>query len=105
MIIIPIVHPRKVETGVQLKEVAQRVRDDLASAGIAARVDDRDHLQLGAKYFEWERKVCAVPLACARGASHVAATSCTAAVPFPDEAAVAMIDRVHPSVWRLGSET
>ncbi|MFH1464332.1 MAG: proline--tRNA ligase [Pseudomonadota bacterium] len=39
---------------------AQGVADELKAAGLRVKVDDRDTLKPGAKYFEWERK--GVPL-------------------------------------------
>ena len=35
---------------------AHGVRERLAAGGVRARVDDRDHLSPGAKFYEWERK-------------------------------------------------
>ncbi|MHC4472991.1 MAG: proline--tRNA ligase [Planctomycetota bacterium] len=35
---------------------AREVGESLHAAGIRARVDDRDHLKPGAKFFEWEKK-------------------------------------------------
>ena len=37
-------------------EAADRFRDQLASAGLRVRIDARDHLNPGAKFYEWERK-------------------------------------------------
>lgn len=37
-------------------EEAGRFRDQLVSAGLRVRVDTRDHLNPGAKFYEWERK-------------------------------------------------
>jgi prolyl-tRNA synthetase len=39
-------------TVAKAREVAARLKD----AGVRVRVDDRDHLNPGAKYYEWERK-------------------------------------------------
>ena len=35
---------------------ADRFRDQLVSAGLRVRIDARDHLNPGAKFYEWERK-------------------------------------------------
>ena len=37
-------------------EEAHRFRDRLVAAGVRVRVDARDHLNPGAKFYEWERK-------------------------------------------------
>jgi prolyl-tRNA synthetase len=39
-----------------VSEAAQRVRQDLMGAGISARVDDREGLKPGAKYYHWEAR-------------------------------------------------
>ena len=65
-----------------LKE-ADRFRDQLTSAGIRARVDARDHLNPGAKFYEWERK--GVPFRAEIGPRDVAKGQVVLArrVPFP----------------------
>lgn len=37
-------------------EAARRIEQELSDDGLAVRVDDRDGLKPGAKYYEWERK-------------------------------------------------
>ncbi|MDE0359265.1 MAG: proline--tRNA ligase [Gammaproteobacteria bacterium] len=37
-------------------EEADRFRDQLVAAGVRVRIDARDHLNPGAKFYEWERK-------------------------------------------------
>jgi len=37
-------------------EEAERFRDRLVEAGVRVRIDARDHLNPGAKFYEWERK-------------------------------------------------
>ena len=37
-------------------EEADRFRDQLGAAGVRVRIDARDHLNPGAKFYEWERK-------------------------------------------------
>jgi prolyl-tRNA synthetase len=44
----------------RLVEVAQRAAEELRDDGLTVKVDDRDGLKPGAKYYEWERK--GVPL-------------------------------------------
>jgi prolyl-tRNA synthetase len=44
----------------RLVEVAQRAAEELRDDGLNVKVDDRDGLKPGAKYYEWERK--GVPL-------------------------------------------
>jgi prolyl-tRNA synthetase len=44
----------------RLVEVAQRAAEELRDDGLSVKVDDRDGLKPGAKYYEWERK--GVPL-------------------------------------------
>jgi len=52
-------------------ERAKEIVASLKRAGIRARVDDRSHMRLGPKHFEWERK--GVPLRIEVGARDVAA--------------------------------
>ena len=53
-----------------------RAVSDLAAAGVRARVDDRDKMRPGAKYFEWERK--GVPLRIEIGPRDLAAGAAVA---------------------------
>jgi prolyl-tRNA synthetase len=54
VVIVPIYRKDEERAGVVGK--AQELRDRLTDAGVRVRVDDRDHLNPGAKYWEWERK-------------------------------------------------
>jgi prolyl-tRNA synthetase len=53
-VIVPIFRKDEERTAVVGK--AHQVRERLKDAGVRARVDDRDHLSPGAKFYEWERK-------------------------------------------------
>lgn len=44
------------EEKARVLEAARRVAQELTNDGLAVRVDDRDGLKPGAKYYEWERK-------------------------------------------------
>ena len=65
-------------------EEAGRFRDRIAAAGVRVRVDDRDHLNPGAKFYEWERK--GVPFRAEIGPRDVAKEQVVLArrIPFPD---------------------
>jgi len=54
VVVVPIW--RKEEEGAAVKEKAQQVAARLKDAGIRVRVDSRDYLTPGAKFWEWERK-------------------------------------------------
>jgi prolyl-tRNA synthetase len=54
VVIVPIYRKDGERTAVV--EKAFQVRARLAEAGVRVRVDDRDHLNPGAKFWEWERK-------------------------------------------------
>ncbi len=54
VVIVPIYRKDSERTGVV--EKAAQMRDRLAAEGVRVRVDDRDHLNPGAKFWEWERK-------------------------------------------------
>jgi prolyl-tRNA synthetase len=58
VVIVPIY--RKDDEKVQVLEAARRIAAELSDDGLAVRVDDREGLKPGAKYYEWERK--GVPL-------------------------------------------
>ena len=51
---------RKKDPREQILEAAGRVRDTLKEAGVSVVLDDRDNLNPGAKYHEWE--IQGVPL-------------------------------------------
>jgi prolyl-tRNA synthetase len=58
VVIVPIY--RKDEEKVQVLEAARRIAKELSDDGLVVRVDDREGMKPGAKYYEWERK--GVPL-------------------------------------------
>jgi prolyl-tRNA synthetase len=58
VVIVPIY--KKDDEKMRVMEVAERIADELRDNGLAVRVDDRDGVKPGAKYYEWERK--GVPL-------------------------------------------
>ena len=64
-------------------EEADRFRDQLDSTGVRVRVDARDHLNPGAKFYEWERK--GVPFRAEIGPRDVAKEQVVLArrIPFP----------------------
>ncbi len=54
VVVVPIY--RKEEEREDVVGKAHELRDRLTDAGVRVRVDDRDHLNPGAKFYEWERK-------------------------------------------------
>lgn len=54
VVIVPIW--KKDDQRVAVVEKAHQVRSRLEASGVRVRVDDRDHLNPGAKFWEWERK-------------------------------------------------
>ena len=58
VVIVPIY--RKDDEKARVMEAADRIAAELRDDGLAVKVDDRDGLKPGAKYYEWERK--GVPL-------------------------------------------
>jgi prolyl-tRNA synthetase len=54
VIVVPILRGDDTESAVRAK--AQEVADRLRADGVRVKVDTRDHLSPGAKYYEWERK-------------------------------------------------
>ena len=58
VVIVPIF--RKDEEKVAVMEAADRIAAELRDDGLSVKVDDREGLKPGAKYYEWERK--GVPL-------------------------------------------
>jgi prolyl-tRNA synthetase len=54
VVIVPI--SRKEEERVAVKEKADEMAGHLREAGVRVKVDGRDHLSPGAKFWEWERK-------------------------------------------------
>ena len=68
--------PRATATTRPRARVLRARGPDLAAAGVRARVDDRDKMRPGAKYFEWERK--GVPLRIEIGPRDLAAGAAVA---------------------------
>lgn len=56
VVIVPI-FANSQEEKVAVNEAVDEVYESLIASGVRAKVDDRDHMRPGAKYFEWERKV------------------------------------------------
>jgi prolyl-tRNA synthetase len=54
VVIVPIY--RKDEEKAEVLEAAHRIASELRDDGLAVKVDDRDAVKPGAKYYEWERK-------------------------------------------------
>jgi prolyl-tRNA synthetase len=54
VVIVPIYRKEGERTAVV--EKAHQLRERLTGAGVRVKVDDRDHLNPGAKFWEWERK-------------------------------------------------
>jgi prolyl-tRNA synthetase len=60
IVLVPITNPSKPDDQAVVLERIQRVYDSLKKAGLRVKIDDRENMRPGAKYFEWERK--GVPL-------------------------------------------
>ena len=75
VVIVPI-EPKKndIEGKAALNDALDKLIDDLKAKGLKVKVDDRDYVRNGAKYFEWERK--GVPLRIELGPRDVAKGSC-----------------------------
>ena len=75
VVIVPI-PPKKndVETKQKLEAALDTLVDELKSKGLKVKVDDREYVRNGAKYFEWERK--GVPLRIEIGPRDVAKGTC-----------------------------
>ena len=58
VVIVPIW--RKDEEKARVLPVAEKLRQELSNDGLTVRIDDREGIKPGAKYYEWERK--GVPL-------------------------------------------
>jgi len=75
VVVVPIPPKKNDEEGkVAMEEALDKLTADLKDAGIRYKVDDRDYVRNGAKYFEWERK--GVPLRIEIGPRDVAAGVC-----------------------------
>ncbi|MCP4606081.1 MAG: proline--tRNA ligase [Proteobacteria bacterium] len=53
-VVVPIFRKNKEKE--QVLEVASKLRDDIAAAGVDVELDDRDGKRPGEKFYEWERK-------------------------------------------------
>lgn len=75
VVIVPI-EPKKNDTEgkAAIEDALDKLVSNLKSKGLAVKVDDRDYIRSGAKYFEWERK--GVPLRIELGPRDVAKGSC-----------------------------
>jgi prolyl-tRNA synthetase len=75
VVIVPI-EPKKGDTEAKaaLNESLDKLTDELKALGVRVKVDDRDYMRNGAKYFEWERK--GVPLRIELGPRDVAKGVC-----------------------------
>jgi len=75
VVVVPI-PPKKndAEGKVAMNHALDDLVDDLKAKGLRVKVDDRDYLRNGAKYFEWERK--GVPLRIELGPRDVKSNSC-----------------------------
>jgi len=61
VVVVPIPAKKNDEEGQKaMSEAIDSLHTDLKKAGMRVKIDDRDYLRNGAKYFEWERK--GVPL-------------------------------------------
>merc|ERR1719217_1888983 len=61
VVVVPIPAKKNDEEGkAELENALDKLVADLKGAGLKVKVDDRDYVRNGAKYFEWERK--GVPL-------------------------------------------
>ncbi|MCU0724258.1 MAG: proline--tRNA ligase [Planctomycetes bacterium] len=74
VVIVPIYHSDDDRSA--LVDAARKVGEALKGAGLRAKVDDRDHLKPGAKFFEWEKK--GVPVRLEIGPRDLAAKSAVA---------------------------
>lgn len=75
VVIVPI-PPKKndVESKAAMDQAMNQLAADLKAKGIRVKVDDRDFIRSGAKYFEWERK--GVPLRIEIGPRDVKESAC-----------------------------
>ncbi len=97
---------RSDEERAQVLECAQRVAGLLREDGLSVKLDDRDGIKPGAKYYEWERK--GVPLRLEIGPRDVAAGTCLAKLRLAelDERGKPVketlpLDDIGPAVGRL----
>ena len=75
VVVVPIPPKKNDEEGkIALDNALSKLVADLKGAGLKVKVDDRDYVRNGAKYFEWERK--GVPLRIELGPRDVAGGVC-----------------------------
>lgn len=75
VVVVPIPPKKNDEAGkIALDNTLDKLVADLKGAGLKVKVDDRDYVRNGAKYFEWERK--GVPLRIELGPRDVAGGVC-----------------------------
>eukprot|EP00542_Grammatophora_oceanica_P019813 CAMPEP_0194048850 /NCGR_PEP_ID=MMETSP0009_2-20130614/28750_1 /TAXON_ID=210454 /ORGANISM="Grammatophora oceanica, Strain CCMP 410" /LENGTH=641 /DNA_ID=CAMNT_0038694857 /DNA_START=60 /DNA_END=1985 /DNA_ORIENTATION=+ len=76
VVIVPIAPKKKdsEEAKAAINSALDTMVADLKAAGLRVKVDDRDYIRMGAKFFEWERK--GVPLRIELGPRDVAKGTC-----------------------------
>lgn len=75
VVVVPIPPKKNDEEGkVELNNALDKLVADLKGAGLKVKVDDREYVRNGAKYFEWERK--GVPLRIELGPRDVKSGAC-----------------------------
>lgn len=88
VVIVPI-QPKKndVEGKAAMEDALDRLSDELKAVGLRVKVDDRDYVRNGAKYFEYERK--GVPLRIELGPRDLAKGECVFKYRVGDEGKIA----------------
>ena len=75
VVIVPIPPKKNDEEGKKaMNEALDKLTDELRAQGLKVKVDDREYIRNGAKYFEWERK--GVPLRIELGPRDLAKGTC-----------------------------
>lgn len=102
VVIVPI-QPKKndIEGKAAMEEALDKISADLKAAGLRVKVDDRDYVRNGAKYFEYERK--GVPLRIELGPRDLAKGECIFKYRVGDEGKIpiALDDAVSAAVTGL----
>lgn len=80
VVVVPIAKGKGLDSSPEVMERANALVKALKSAGIRAKVDVRDNMRPGAKYFEWERK--GLPIRLDVGPKDVVAGNAVMAVRF-----------------------
>ncbi len=115
VIIVPI-QPKKndVEGKAAMEDALDKLVDDLKKSGLKVKVDDRDYVRNGAKYFEYERK--GVPLRIELGPRDLAKGECVfkyrtgeegkIAVSLDDAASTAVdgLDKMQKQLFEAASQ-